>query len=943
MAVAQTAPPKQSQSPAAPYVFNDPRLEWAETPQGGMTNVQGPPLEKVKQPLEQMWPVQKQEQEQESVGQGWPQQQEGQGWPQQQDTQTQQSATQGWPQPPQKQDGQGWPTQTQTQVWPQQETQVQQEQQQVAVSQRWPQQPEKQEGQGWPQPGQKEPEQFQQQQQVAQGWPQPGPQNEQQVVPLQDQQKQAEQADMGPVPGGWPQSQSHHEESNVPGGWPQPPQAPQAPPQGQAFVEVRPLDISQKTPAQENTQKTPQQQAFTPAPIITPAASVPHTQPPPVKEEPEEPHPLDNIEQFYADSIGRFIDMIQAEVAAQTDQEKLKIFTDFMENEYFIRGQRYPTALGDPPSRQSSVYGKLPGVSYGTPKEEKDLKGGLEQVAEVVVENKPVEPKQKPAQPKQKPVESQKPAEPQQQLKPPTPPAPPPVEIYVPPVDRSTPSPGPQPRSPTNLPEVVTHQQRPQTPKAPTPKPMSPEPISPEPLVINKRASQYQPFRPDGGPPSPSKYSSFNSSARGSPPAQAESKYVPFRAPEPPRTSQATPEPNKADMYKPYNPVSQPEDRKSPTPIGPERGSQYVPYDPKRASIIMSNTPVPGSGHSKRDSVSGAYPPPVRSDTLPASPMSSGSQPFGPLKGAKTFVDSYQPYTPSSAGYPSSAGSSNIFSTPESDGQPSKKRESYFPPIQEPIQPLQPRKAGASPIPEVLRALTAVLPADRSPRVKSTKILDEVRKTVEAVGEDFSFIDEINKAYNESAKKRRRKLDDERRKRAEEQEEYTDELFADHQIGYGDIKDMEMEFKSKESRREAKEEEEEYETYCSEVFQKVYDKLQEGIKGLMDMYIGIERDIPVAVAGKDRWITTGGVELTELLEGLLELRKYIEVRHEKVQAAVIERDRRFKKTVIQPLYTSGNIGKMKSMEKHFEESEKKAYVPLFATSLLSLNFALIDT
>lgn len=844
---------------SAPYVFNDPRLQWAETPQGGMTNVQGPPLEKVKQPLDQVWPTQKEEKEGEWV-------QQDQGWPQQ--------GQQGWPQ----QEGQ----------WSQQQTQVQSEQQPQTG---WPQ-AQKQDGQGW-------------QQQDSQGW-----QQSNQLVITQEQPKPTEQIDVGPVPGGWPQPPAHNqhqeEEANVPGGWPQQPQQQS---QTQAYVEVRPIE--HQGPAQD----TQQQQAFTPVTTVALTSSVPHTQPPPVQEEPEEPHPLDNIEQFYADSISRFIDMIQAEVAAQTDEEKLKIFTEFMENEYFVRGQRYPTALGDPPSRQGSVY-RLPGIGYGTPKEEKDLRDKLEQVAEVVVESKPVETPQQP--------------------KPPTP-APLPAQIHIPSPDRQL-SPGPELRSPADFPEVVPQEERQPTPRSPTPEPQ--EPISPQPLVINKRSSTYQPFRPDGsmGSPTgagPSKYAAFNPSVHGSPssPESAsrnEDKYVPFRGPEPPRTSQATPpDPNRGGPgpYKPYNPVG---DRKSPTPIGPERGSQYVPYDPKRASIIMSNSPAPGSS-SKRNSGGAPYPHLSRADTLPASPATTaGPQPFGPLKGAKTFMEGYPPFTPGSAGYPSSADSSNIFSTPESDETRGRERESYFPPAPEPVQPLQLRKAGVQ-IPEVLKSLSAVLPADRTPRVKSTKVLDDVKKTIDSIGEDFSFIDVINRAYNESAKKRRRKLDDERRKRAEEQEEYTDELFADQQIGYGDIKEMEMEFKSKESRKEAKEEEEEYETYCSEVFQKVYDKLQEGIKGLMDKYLNIMLDIPNAVAGKDRWITANGIELTELLEGLLELRKYTETRHEKVQAAIIERDRKFKKTVIQPLYVSGNIAKMKSMEKHFDESEKKAYVPYTPT------------
>lgn len=948
-------------SPTSPYVFKDPRLGWAESPQGGMTNVQGPPLEKVKQHVEQMWPVQ---QPQES--QGWPeppQVQEGQGWPQpgQAPAQQQQQDATGWPQPQQPQDSPGWPQppgqqrqEEGTGGWPQpQQTQKQQPdasrwpqpehaQPQQSQQQGWPEpqqaqsqqkaQTQQSETAGWPQPPQQEQEQQQQQQQQdtagwpqpqgqdTQGWPQPQaeskswpqPPLEQQAQkespqrkpyweqPTQEQvqehQKQVQQADVRPVPGGWPQPlQQHEQEASVPGGWPQPPSLNAAPAQAQAqsYVEVRP---GAPQPPIQVPQQTPQQQIGTPAPTVTPASS--HMQ-----DLSEEPDPLDNLEKFYEDSIRRFIDMIQDEVAATTDEDKLKVFTEFMEKEYFVRGQRYPHALGGPPSGRNSVFGKLPG-GLGTAEKVKDDKLGLV----VEVGSRPAEP---------------------QQLKPPTPVAPP-AEIFMAPSGIAEvggwPSPEHRAMSPTSFPEVVSQNQGPMTPKPST---RSPEPpISPEPLVINKRSSAYQPFRPGAVPTSPPGSISPGSFA----PGVHENQYLPFQ---PPGTSKTTPEPNQGDVpsyYKPYNPIAtgQATGRGSPIPIGPERGSQYVPYDPKRASVIMSGTPAPAPGktHLKRDSAVSAYPPPARADTIPTSPTSGGPHhPFSPLKSSKTLVDGYSPYVPSS-GYPSSTGSSNVFSTPESETLGSKKMESYFPtapPVVEPLQPIKPlqTRRAPPPVPEELKNLLAVLPEDRAPRVESTRVLDEVKKTIETIGEDFNFIGEINRAYTESAKKRRRGLDEGRRKRAEEHEEYTDELFADEQIGYGDIKDMETEFKSQEARKEAKEEEDEYETYCSEVFQKVYDKLQEGIKGLMDKYLSIVRDIPTAVVGKERWNTPAGVELTELLEGLLELRKYIETRHEKVQEAIIDRDRRFKKTVIQPLYASGNIGKMKSMEKHFDESEKK--------------------
>ena len=62
----------------------------------------------------------------------------------------------------------------------------------------------------------------------------------------------------------------------------------------------------------------------------------------------------------------------------------------------------------------------------------------------------------------------------------------------------------------------------------------------------------------------------------------------------------------------------------------------------------------------------------------------------------------------------------------------------------------------------------------------------------------------------------------------------------------------------------------------------------------------------------------------ESLKLLKELHDQVEIRHDKVVNAVSERDKRYKKTEIQPLYAAGNITKMKAVEKHFENAEKQA-------------------
>lgn len=573
--------------------------------------------------------------------------------------------------------------------------------------------------------------------------------------------------------------------------------------------------------------------------------------------------------------------MIQAEVEATSDEEKLKIFTEFMEKEYFIRGERYPNALGDIPSRQGSVFGSM-----------KNSDGpvnipGVEKSPEI----------------------SNKEAA---------------SNVSVPPLFGGQQHHTPQSQShPPNIPSPI-HEAAYQAPQHEEPKPL-------------ERVETYQPFRPGAAPPKPQQpvedppvgndgYKAFNPAIH-SPPLQKPSSpaphqhqgYVPFRP------SEATPPPAKTltpgnSAYAPY---------KAPPPKPGSRpassGSDFVPYGSNRASTIDIRGP---QSQSKRSSV--VYNQPSRSQTM-APPVGGHHTEFGPAKRAPTAVDPapYQAYVTSSEDYrsPTRAQAPNFPPVPEQKYP--KDSEEYVTPPQD--ADLDELKLGPTPAPPVLglstsatvNALSTVLPATRFHKTPSTAVLDGIKKTIDEVGEDFSFVEKINTTYADASKKRLQQLEEERRVRLEEHEEYTNRLFSDHEIGYGDINDMDEEFNAEEAEKKAKEEEAEWEKYRDEVFQKVYDKIQEGIKGLMDKHFQTINSLQDAVSGKERWSKAEGLELTDLLEGLILLRGYIERRHEKVQAAILERDRRYRKTVIQPLYASGNISRMKIMEKHFDESEKK--------------------
>ncbi|PSN65552.1 hypothetical protein BS50DRAFT_575528 [Corynespora cassiicola Philippines] len=243
----------------------------------------------------------------------------------------------------------------------------------------------------------------------------------------------------------------------------------------------------------------------------------------------------------------------------------------------------------------------------------------------------------------------------------------------------------------------------------------------------------------------------------------------------------------------------------------------------------------------------------------------------------------------------------------------------------------QPASKPAAPKKNPLDALAELLPRQLNDPKPSPK-LEEIRKKAQAAPVDFAHIQELTTSWEKSASLSRRKNEDARRKRQEENEAENNQLFEANEISYAEIGDLEDEFKEKERELKAKEDREEYKTYVENVFDKVYDGLQADIKSLMDLYMEVEIMLGASISGiKSLYLGNHEKEpdvytTRECLELLKSLHDMIELRHEKVVQAVAERDKRYKKTEVQPLYAAGNITKMKTVERHFENAEKQAVV-----------------
>ena len=224
----------------------------------------------------------------------------------------------------------------------------------------------------------------------------------------------------------------------------------------------------------------------------------------------------------------------------------------------------------------------------------------------------------------------------------------------------------------------------------------------------------------------------------------------------------------------------------------------------------------------------------------------------------------------------------------------------------------------------VLGPLIAVSPESSIVNTHARRYQD-LKQATDAVQDDFGFIHKCVLAWDSGAKKLREQYDRERHLRQGENEQKIDALFNDNEIGYGDISELEMEFKRSEAARKTDEDRGEYQTFVSNVFDIVWSRLHYEMDQLMPLYDSCMGLVQDSQAGKEIFMTSDDrVAMAPAMDLLLSLYQKLAIRNQKAFEAVLERDRRLKKTEVAPWYALGNIAQVKQLEKRFEDAEKLA-------------------
>ena len=221
--------------------------------------------------------------------------------------------------------------------------------------------------------------------------------------------------------------------------------------------------------------------------------------------------------------------------------------------------------------------------------------------------------------------------------------------------------------------------------------------------------------------------------------------------------------------------------------------------------------------------------------------------------------------------------------------------------------------------------LLMVLP--KSNIIHESAELAGLKEVMDAIPEDFTFIHASVVAWDAKIKEQRADNERQRHVRQGESEQHIDSLFDEHEIGYGDIAELESEFKRSEAARKSEEDRAEYQTFVTDVFNLVWTRLHYELDQLIPHYEQYCKRMNDTLAGKDMFEASGdSLALAQTMTTFLGLHQKLEIRHQKAFEAVLERDRRLKKTEISPWYTLSNIAKVKQLEKQFEDAEKKAII-----------------
>lgn len=205
-----------------------------------------------------------------------------------------------------------------------------------------------------------------------------------------------------------------------------------------------------------------------------------------------------------------------------------------------------------------------------------------------------------------------------------------------------------------------------------------------------------------------------------------------------------------------------------------------------------------------------------------------------------------------------------------------------------------------------------------------------ISQAIANIADDFSFIHAMVVAWDKENRKVRHKLDAERANRESESQAHIDDLFHDNQIGYADIAGLEEEFKMEEAAKKYQEDQDELDSFSINVYEKVTGRLESEVAELERLRVRTLDILDMETESASHRIqsalrspsgTLARVPLADAMVKMLQIFNKIEVRQQKIAEADFERERRRKRLELTVLYTNGDKVGVQKLEKDFEKAQ----------------------
>ncbi|RPA87062.1 hypothetical protein BJ508DRAFT_95632 [Ascobolus immersus RN42] len=210
------------------------------------------------------------------------------------------------------------------------------------------------------------------------------------------------------------------------------------------------------------------------------------------------------------------------------------------------------------------------------------------------------------------------------------------------------------------------------------------------------------------------------------------------------------------------------------------------------------------------------------------------------------------------------------------------------PPVELDIKPLVPQMPPVPPLNVFLPPSDRILP--------NKSAMEEVERNVLSIGTDFSALEELVKNFEKTALQKRIANDKARRARSDEHEEDCDRLFAEGKIEYFELTEMDAAFKKEENGKKEEEELQEYDLYIDTVYDPTVRELKRRLAVLEHQHHELLPILQAARMGRDAFDPkVPGILLTEGLPLLLHTVQLVETHHERLNQALIARDKKYRR------------------------------------------------